>query len=160
MYLPAMVPSLLSKHPVPESIPEELERLIQEFARGATAEEFLERCFRWMVGRWGGGRFNLFFRFARLFQMDLQGILETKGYLHCTQMNYLLRVMAVKSGFFREQDIDQALTHSWYIAPHQYLRVRLPAGTVIDVDPWNYQFGIGYGRHGSGFASIALFPVR
>lgn len=155
-----MIPNLFTKLPVPAELPAGFQRRIDDLARGASAEVFLRRAFDWIVATWGGSRFGLALWFTRSFTTDLQAILDTPGYMHCTTMNYLLRVMAVKSGFFREQDIDQVLTHSWYIAPHQYLRVRLPAGTVIDVDPWNYQFGIDYGRHGSGFASIALFPVR
>ena len=155
-----MIPNLFSKLPIPKRVPEELERRIADLAQGATPEVFLRRAFDWIVETWGGPRFGLFSKLGRLFVIDLRDIIHTKGYMHCTTMNYLLRVMAVRSGFFKDEDIEQVLTHSWYVAPHQYLRVRLGGGKTITLDPWNYQFGIDYGQNGSGFASLKLTPIR
>ena len=81
-----------------------------------------------------------------MYQKDLNKIIHTKGYMHCTTMNYLLRVMLVKSGLFDDKDIQIKLTNSWYIAPHQYLEIRISDKKKIFLDPWNYQFGINYGK--------------
>lgn len=155
-----MIPNLFTKVPIPDILPDELEVKIAELKEGAAPAVFLRRAFDWIVGRWGGSRSGLFTAFGRLFDTRLSTILKTEGYMHCTTMNYLLRVMAVKSGLFEDREIEQVLTHSWYIAPHQYLRVRLDGGKTIDLDPWNYQFGIDYGSHGRGFDSVRLNPIR
>ena len=31
---------------------------------------------------------------------------------------------------------------------------------TITLDPWYYQFGIDYGKYGSGFDSVRFNPVR
>lgn len=56
--------------------------------------------------------------------------------MHCTNMNFLLRVMAVKSGLFNERDVRLRLANTWYIAQHQYLEVKL-GKKKIALDPWN-----------------------
>jgi hypothetical protein len=65
--------------------------------------------------------------------------------------------MAVKSGLFHDEDIALKLTHTWYVGPHQYLKIHISESKKITLDPWNYQFGIGYGKYGSGFDSVQIF---
>ncbi len=62
--------------------------------------------------------------------------------------------------FFEEKDIKSKLTNSWYIAPHQYLEINISGKKKIILDPWNYQFGIDYGKYGSGFDSLKINPIR
>ncbi len=155
-----MIPNLFHKAPLPESVPTELADKVEEFTRSQNQEHFLRQAFFYTVHRWGGNRFNIVRKLPRLFLRDLDKIMQTKGYLHCTTMNYLLRIMAVKSGLFADQDIKLKFTNTWYVAPHQYLEVDLANGEKVTLDPWNYQYGIDYGNYGSGFDSIKIKPVR
>lgn len=156
----SMTPNLFKKIPISNKIPKKLDNKIKEFSKSRDREEFLRKSFFYIVNNWGGSRINLLCKFPRLYQIDLNEIIQTKGYMHCTTMNYLLRVMAVKSDLFEDKDIEVKLTNSWYIAPHQYLQIKISVHKIIFLDPWNYQFGIDYGKFGSGFDSIKFNPIR
>lgn len=155
-----MIPNLLNKILIPNHIPKELDDKIKEFSKSKNKEFFLKKSFFYIVNNWSGSRINLICKFSRLYQKDLHKIIHTKGYMHCTTMNYLLRVMAVKSGLFDDKDIQIKLTNSWYMVPHQYLEIKISDKKKVFLDPWNYQFGINYGEYGSGFDSIKINPVR
>ncbi len=86
--------------------------------------------------------------------------MNTEGYMHCTTMNFILRTMCLRSNYFHEDDIELKWTQTWFLSPHQYMRIRLTEDTYVEVDPWNYQFGIEYGKHGSRFDSVHIFPIR
>jgi hypothetical protein len=80
--------------------------------------------------------------------------------MHCTTMNYLIRIMCIESWLFDESEIRLRLTHTWYIMPHQYLEISLWWGKTLDLDPWNYQFGIDYGKYGYGLDSVHIYTIR
>ncbi|MFT4244325.1 MAG: hypothetical protein ACMXYB_02615 [Candidatus Woesearchaeota archaeon] len=155
-----MIPNLFSKIPIPHTIPKELDEKVKEFSKSRDKEEFLQKSFFYIVNNWGGSRVNLICKFSRLFQKDINTILQTQGYMHCTTMNFLLRVMAIKSGLFNDSDIKLKLTNSWYIAPHQYLEIIISKEEKRVLDPWNYQFGVEFGKYGSGFDSLKIKPIR
>jgi hypothetical protein len=155
-----MIPNLFSKIPIPKNIPKELERKIREFSRGRSKEEFLKRSFFYLASRYPGSRVNFVLKFGRLFEKDIFVIWNYRDYVHCTTMNYLFRIMLVKSGLFKDDDIQFKLTNSWYIMIHQYLDIRLPGNKHVTLDPWNYPFGIDYGKYGHGFSSIHMNPIR
>jgi hypothetical protein len=153
-----MIPNLFSKQPIPEKIPKELSDKIKEFSKVKNKDKFVEKCFLYIVGKWYGQRFGVFTRFPRLFEKDIFKIFKTQGYLHCTTINFLLRIMLIKSGLFKEEDIVLKITNTWYIYVHQYLEVKLSKTKTITLDPWNYHYGIPYGNYGKGFASIKMSP--
>ena len=120
-----MIPNLFKKNNIPNKIPKELNNKIKDFSKSKNKEEFLKKSFFYIVNNWGGSRVNLIYNFPRLRQKDLSEILKSQGYMHCTTMNYLLRVMAVKSNLFSDRDIKLKLTNTWYIIPHQYLEIKI-----------------------------------
>lgn len=156
-----MIPNLFIKQDIPSELPEILENKISEILKNSkNKEEFLKNSFFYIVEtRWWSRR-NLVWKFDRLFEKDISKIINSKWYLHCTTMNFLIRIMAVKSGLFSDKDIELKLTNSRYIAPHQYLKIKLSEDETIVLDPWNYQFGIDYGKYWSGFDSIKMYPIR
>ncbi len=133
-----MIPNLFKKFPIPNKIPKELKCRIKEFSKSKDEEIFLKKSFFYIVNKWGGNRINLILKFPRLYQKDIYKIIRTKGYMHCTSMNYLLRVMIVKSNLFIDEDIKNKLTNSWYLVPHQYLEIKISNKKKIFLDPWNY----------------------
>jgi hypothetical protein len=68
--------------------------------------------------------------------------------------------MLVKSGLFMDDDIDLRLTNSWYVMIHQYLEIKISKNKRITLDPWNYRFGIDYGKYGHGFSSMHMWSIR
>lgn len=155
-----MIPHIFSKYPIPENIPEELKKVIRDFSEQSSSEEFLKKSFEYITQNWWWDRYGIFLYMLRLSETRIWDILKTKWYLHCTTMNYLLRVMLVKSWYYQDNQIQEKWTHIWYIAPHQYLHIVLDNWEYIDIDPWNYQFGIPYGSYGKGFDSTKIFASR
>lgn len=156
-----MIPNLFTKQAITGKIPEILENKISEILKISKDKvEFLKNSFFYIVWNRSWSRCNLIYKFDRLFEKNISKIIDSKWYLHCTTMNFLLRIMAVRSGLFKDEDIKLKLTNSRYIAPHQYLKIRLSEDEIINLDPWNYQFWIDYGKYWSGFDSIKISPIR
>lgn len=137
-----------------------MEFQIQKLTRKKSKEELLRSSFDFVVSKNAGERINLLLRFTKLFQLDIAKILKTRGYAHCTTMNYLLRTILINSGKFEENDIEPKLTNIWFIVPHQYLRVRISQNKTIEVDPWAKQFGIPFGSHAQGFSAGTFFRIK
>ena len=151
-----VIPHFFSKSSLPTHLPYKLSVDINRLSKTSSQRSLAKKAFLYVVGNWGGPRYNMLFKFHRLFYRDISRIFKTKGYLHCTSMNYILRVLLVKSGLFSDSDISIRFTNTWFVCPHQYLEVKLDDGDVLYLDPWNYQFGISYGNVGSGFDSTRI----
>ena len=87
----------------------------------------------------------------RVWEIDLNKIWLRSGFLHCTAMNYLLRILLIKSGWFKEDDIRLGFSMIWYISIHQYLKVRLAPAEWMKVDIWYHYYGKKLGDYGHGF---------
>ena len=68
--------------------------------------------------------------------------------------------MCIKSGLFREEDIQLKLSTNWYIMIHQYLRIRINEKKYINVDLFAYSFGLKFGDYIHGLHAGTLTPVR
>ena len=148
------------KFPIPERIPKSLLIKINECSESKNKDIILKKCFDYVVSKQNGGRINIILQIKRLFVNDFDDIYRHGGFLYCTHMNYLLRIMLVKSGFFDDDDIKQKLTNTWFVMPHQYLCIKLSKGKYINVDPWAYQFGVDFGNYGHGFCAGSPRGIR
>jgi hypothetical protein len=92
-----MIPNLLKKTPIPDTIPEALQEKIREFAQSGDKEQFIRDAFLYIVSRYGGARTGLICYLVRIFETDIFEIYATTGYMHCTTMNYLIRIMCIES---------------------------------------------------------------
>ncbi len=146
--------------PVPRNIPKKLEIQIQKLTRQKNKEELLHSCFDFVVSKNSGERINVFSKFTRLYKLDIDDILETKGYAHCTTMNYLLRTILINSGKFKDADINTKLTNIWFLIPHQYLEIKVSQNKKIIADPWAKQFGIPFGKYAHGFSAGTILRTK
>ena len=69
----------------------------------------------------------------------------------CTQQNYVLRLLLVKSGKFKDSEIRIKWTLVAYISPHQYLQVKVGKGNWVNVDMWGSSKGVPFGDYSHGF---------
>lgn len=155
-----MIPDLFSKYPIPEKLPDEMEATIKELSQGATKKVYLEKVFHLLGDRHRGHRFNVASHFCLLWKMDLGWLWKRRGYFHCTQLNYLLRVMLVRSDLFTENEVELKWSQVLFLTPHRYLRVRMSQDTYINADLWAYRFGMPLGQYAYGFKSGSLRQVR
>lgn len=154
-----MIPLLFRKAPLEKHIPKVLLPIIIQVKQEVSLTKAVQIAFDYVVSNWGGSRLLLVLKFNRLFDTNLEKMVSRKGYLHCTQMNYLLRYILVRSGKVKDGHIKQKLTNSWSLSPHQYLEIKVKDEILI-LDPWNYQFGINFGSHGEWFDTMKIMPIR
>ncbi len=148
-----MIAHLFKKEQIPKELPFELIKEISLLSQERNKEKVLQKCFYYTTDKWKGYKIGFFLKIHYLFLKDPFFIIKWRGYMHCTIMNYILRIMLVKSWFFKDNDIEIKLTN----VIHQYLIIKISDWKTITLDPWGYQFWIEYGEYANGFN---LFSVR
>jgi hypothetical protein len=144
-----MIPNLLWKTEVPKKIPTNLQKVVNKLKNSKGKENCLKDAYKIITKKyWGCQTFK---NFLDLFVMNIKKLWKKKSPLHCTNLNYLLRFLLVKSELFKENEIEQKLTFVGYIWPHQYLRVKINNKKYINVDPWGKAHGIIFGNYAKGF---------
>jgi len=66
-------------------------------------------------------------------------------------MNYLLRVLLIKSGWFTDDDIELKITLIWGVSIHQYVKIKINEDKFINVDIWGANNNIEFGDHAHWF---------
>lgn len=147
-----VIPHLgFEKDALPENIPVEWQKEIEFLKiKANNAEEFLSLTYNYLGQKYSYQsrpffrRFKIFPNFQTLF-ISLNDLYQRRGFMHCTQLNFLLRLFLVKSGFFKEEDIKlKYIFVNFFI--HQYAQVYLN-NRWIDVDIFDYSNGLKIGEH-------------
>jgi len=139
------------REPLPELTPPDWQKEIDFLkASAAGAEEFLFLTYNYLGNKYFYKsrpffrRFKVFPNFSTLFASP-EDLYRIQGFLHCTQLNFLLRLFLVKSGFFKEEDIRRKhVLVNFFI--HQYLQVKVN-GKWLDVDVFEYSNDLKIGQH-------------
>ncbi len=146
-----MIPNLFIKKEIPQDIPEEMQKIIEELKKINNKEKILYKAYDILVNKYQGQRWGTFLKLPLLFITDIYNLWQRDGFLHCTAMNYLLRILLIKTGRFRDEEIELKLTLVWYISIHQYIRVKISEDKFINVDIWGANYGINFGDYAHGF---------
>lgn len=147
-----MIPNFFSKKELPDKLPLELDRIIGSLRKSRSKEACLKSAYDILTKKYYGSRIMTYTRFFDLFSWNDDKLWKKSGFLHCTNINYLMRILLVKSGFFKDDDIKLKLTLLWYISPHQYLNIRINGKKSINVDVWGKRYGIKFGEYAHGFS--------
>ncbi len=136
-------------------IPEEIKAAIADLEVRATDQRsYLEAAYELVMDKnqsqWNHTRFQAAFKMHRAFVSDLSEIWETKEFIYCTAINYLMAALLVNSKYFRSEDIQvKHVFVNMFI--HQYLKVNVN-GKWVDVDPAGTGIrGKPIGTHLAGF---------
>jgi hypothetical protein len=149
--------NFISSPAVPESLPVELGDVLRELSKKKTKREVLDASYELLTEKYRGHRIKTLTNLFDLFDVDVAKLWSKHGFLHCTNMNYLLKILLVGSKKFNESDVSFHWTTINYYSPHEYLRVRLDDATVINVDIWGKAYGIQFGDYAHGFHSGSLW---
>ncbi len=147
----SFIPNLFYKEPLPESLPQGMEKAVSKIKSAAGRRQALETAYSILTNKYRGYKFMTYLKLWQLWETDVNKIWQRSGFLHCTTMNYLLRILLVKSGWFQEEDLRLKYAMIWYVSLHQYLEVRLAPYEWIKVDIWYHHYGKGLGDYGHGF---------
>lgn len=150
-----MIFNLFFKQSIGEITNPDIKHAIEHVRHASSKKDALERAFKLITKRHRGYRFRTYIFFWKILEANPNKLWQRTGFMHCTQQNFLLSVLLIKSGWFSEKDLQLGHSLVWYISPHQYLKVKIN-DTVIAADPWNYRFGVSLGHFASGFGYSSL----
>jgi hypothetical protein len=141
---------LFKKTPIPRQFDAGIDTVIEELKKNPTPESYLKAAYDFVTTHYESGRLKTFFRLFDLYSTSLPRLWRRKGFMHCTNLNFLLAVLLVRGGYFAEYDVKPKWTLLHYCSPHEYLKVNLN-GRWVEVDCWARQYGVGFGGHAHGF---------
>jgi len=150
-----MIPNLFSKMLLPHNIPPTMKVVVRSLQRCKSKKECLAKAYAIITEKNHGSSYKTYLLLHRVFQTNIDELWKQRGFMHCTTMNYLLRVLLVKSGHFNDDDITLGRTHVWG-SIHQYLIVRI-GKTFINIDPWSRTYGVVFGQYLHGFPLGIIF---
>jgi hypothetical protein len=146
-----MIQNLFSKAKIPSKLPKGMESLILKLKKSKNKKDCLNKAYDFLSDKYKGDRIKTYSRFFDLFVSDIDNVWAKSGFLHCNKINYLMRILLVKSGFFKDEDIELRFSNIGYISPHQYLRVKIEGEEFVSVDLWSRSYGIKLGDYACGF---------
>lgn len=136
---------------VHNNIPADMQRVIGELKQAKNKEACLRQAYDTLTTKYCGGRGLTYTKIHHLAISDIEKLWNKEGFMHCTNINYLLKFLLVASGLFTEDDIIVRWTHIWYVSPHQYLKVRVKDNEYVNIDIWAKFCNIEFGDFARGF---------
>jgi hypothetical protein len=145
------IPNLFSKKPIPDKLPKDMENVIRRLKKCRTKKDCVRKAYDAMVERFEGRKWHTWLKFKEIFIWDPNITWPRGGFIHCTNMNYLLRVLLIKSGKFTEKDIKWRIAWVYGFHLHQYSKIRVAKKKHIKVDVWGYFFNVPFGKYAYNF---------
>ena len=146
------IPNLFKKEKISKKMPEELEKEIKKLKKTKTKLACLKKAYHFMANTFGKycKEYYYLIKLPRLAKKDVNNLWAFKHsknpFLHCTQHNFLLRVLLIKSKKFKEKDVGLVNIVQWPLSIHQYLVVKIDK-KWIDVDVWYAKLGVPFDKH-------------
>lgn len=138
------------KEPIPSRLPRQVEHAITQLEKDSSnSYEYLRNSMDYLLSTVSSQRIKTITRLNLAFEKSLAKLFRRRGFMHCTQLVYLLRVLLVRSKFFDDDTVRNKIVFLNFV-PHIYLQVKI-AGQWYDADPGADQFGIPLGNHAWGF---------
>jgi len=135
------------KDSLPKEIPSSLMFTIRDLKKkNNSGEKFVRAAYGLLQNKYHGSHALTFLRPDVVFSRNLDRMWSRSGYLSCNQINWILYIMLVRSGFFSESDVRFRCTMTPRFMIHQYLEVRL-RNKWVSVDVWASRFGRKFGEH-------------
>ncbi len=141
---------LFKKTSIPNQLPCEMQGIIVELKKSSNKEDCLGRAYEILSKKYRGYRVKTYTRIFEIFCKDILRLWQKNGFLHCTNINYVLRILLIKSEFFNDAEIKIKWALVWYISPHQYLQIKVN-NNWVNIDIWGKAFGIKFGDYSRGF---------
>jgi hypothetical protein len=138
------------KTALPKRLPRDMQNVVKKLRQCKTRLECLQTAYAILHKKYRGRRVLTYLRILEIGITDINILWNRDGFLHCNNINYVLRTLLVASGHFSDEDIKQRWTLIWYISPHQYLRVHVGKKTM-SIDVWGADHGIAFGDYAYGF---------
>ena len=145
---------LFGKSPLPTRLNSDINKVLEELSKITDQETYLKAAYEVITTRFTSSRLKTVLRVWDLFSVGVEYIWNRTGFLHCTNQNYLLALLLIKGGFFKEEDVQPKWGRLWLFSPHQHLRVKV-GHKFVDVDAWGRSYDVPFGDYAHGFNSKA-----
>jgi len=127
----------------------ELDEAIKKLKKAKNKKECLNMAYDIVSKKYHGERIKTYIRIWELSYFNIKKLWLRKGFLHCTNINKVMKYLLVKSGHFKNSEIKKKWTII-VISPHQYLQINLD-GQKVNVDVWGKKLGIKFGKYAHGY---------
>lgn len=141
---------ILSKTPIPDKLPKQMQETINELKKSLDKNDCLKQAYEILTAKYRGQRIKTYTKLFNVFSKDIDKMWSQAGFLLCANINYLMRTLLIKSGFFNNSDIALKWTMVWHVSPHQYIHVIIN-NKKINIDVWASSRGIKFGDYARGF---------
>jgi hypothetical protein len=141
---------LFSKTPVSKNLPLEMQKIINIISNLENKEECLLYIYNLLTKKYKGNRLKTFTKIFEIKEKNIELLWQKNGFLHCTNINYIIRSLLINSALFTESDIKIKWTLIWFFSPHQYLQINTD-DKWVNIDIWSHNFGINFGDYSHGF---------
>ena len=141
---------LIGKTKLPDDIDEGTRKILKELEGITDQKQYLRKAYDKVTSSYKGGRINTFSRVWELFSSGIDDLINRTGFMHCTNQNYVLTNILIKSGLFDDSDINLKWTNIWVCTPHQYLEIKVGKSKTY-VDCWARHYGIPFGSFARRF---------
>ena len=135
-------------------LPKGMQKVVAKIKRCRSRRQCVRIAYDAVTNRFRGYKFWTYIYFWLVFVHDPKLLWKRKGKkVICTNLNWLVRVLLVNSGRFKNKDIKSKWTMIACSSLHQYLRIR-DGKSYINVDPWGRIYGVSFGNYAHGFNSF------
>ena len=135
---------------IPTTLPQDMQAVVAMLKQTTSQEQCLQEAYSLLTKKYHGNRMKTLLRFPDLFPRSIDEPWLRSGFLHCTNLNWILRTLLVNSGHFSAQDVRTRWTLLWFISPHQYLQIAMKDEEKINIDVWAKVYGIPFGDYAHG----------
>lgn len=147
------------REPLPKRIPRRMQEEIRKIKQQHRSKRaFAKAAHKFLAKRYSGGHWQLYFRWDLIFTEDLQKLWSRRGYIPCHQLNWLYRVMLVKSKVFSEDEV-RVRTIPLYAIPHQFVQIKV-GDEWVDVDIWARHLGLPFGERVHWYTPTLLLSLQ
>ena len=136
---------------IPDKIPDDLQKVVDSLKTCKSKTDCLGQAYDLLSKKYRGYKLRTLFHWIIFFTYDVEKTWRSSGFLHCTKLNDLMAVLLVKSGWFKESDINKKWALIYFISPHQYLNVKIDSDHTVNVDLWAKSYGLMLGEYAYGF---------
>jgi len=148
--------NIFTRYPIPEITDSELLKAIAKVRSSESKETAIKKSLKIVENKFRGYRFMTYVYFWKAFDEDPNHLwCRNNDFMHCHHQNFLVRVLLIKSSWFKEKDISYGYSLVGYVSPHQWLKINLKNGKIA-VDPWNHRYGAKWNQYAGGFGFKTL----
>jgi len=141
---------IFDRYKIPSKVPSDLQRVIDR-VKSKSKMEILKGAYDAVTTKFTSSNWKTYARLPKVFQKDVNK-LWSREVLHCTHQNFLIRLILIKTGKFKESDIKLKRGLTYLLSPHQWLSVKV-GNKWVDVDAYGRSYGVPFGKSAHGFNS-------